>query len=138
MFIFCIVLVLIASVLIILAVLVQSPKSGMAANFGASNQVLGVRQTADFLEKFTWSTAGVILALCLCATTAMHHDLGAGSTGAGNSDAEKLQEVISNGGDAMQQLNLPSEVLEGADAQEGEVVAAPVEEQAAEEPASGE
>ena len=55
MYIFCIVLILIASVLIILAVLAQSPKSGMAANFGASNQVMGVRQTADFLEKFTLS-----------------------------------------------------------------------------------
>ena len=57
MYIFCIVLILIASVLIILAVLAQSPKSGMAANFGASNQVMGVRQTADFLEKFTWGLA---------------------------------------------------------------------------------
>ena len=36
----CIVLILIASVLIVLAVLVQSPKSGMAANFFASNQVM--------------------------------------------------------------------------------------------------
>ena len=41
----CIALILIASVLIILAVLVQNPKSGMAANFGASNQVMGVRET---------------------------------------------------------------------------------------------
>ena len=44
----CIALILIASVLIILAVLVQNPKSGMAANFGASNQVMGVRETSDF------------------------------------------------------------------------------------------
>ncbi len=51
MYIFCIVLILIASILLILAVLAQNPKSGMAANFGASNQVMGVRQTADFLEK---------------------------------------------------------------------------------------
>ena len=54
MYIFFIVLILIASILLILAVLAQSPKSGMAANFGASNQVMGVRQTSDFLEKFTW------------------------------------------------------------------------------------
>ena len=49
----CIALILIASVLVILAVLVQNPKSGMAANFGASNQVMGVRETSDFLEKFS-------------------------------------------------------------------------------------
>ena len=49
MYIFCVVLIAIACILLVLAVLVQSPKSGMAANFGASNQVMGVRQTADFL-----------------------------------------------------------------------------------------
>lgn len=65
---FLIVLILIASVLMILAVLVQNPKSGMASNFGASNQVMGVRQTADFLEKFTWGAAVVILVLSLVFT----------------------------------------------------------------------
>lgn len=71
MYIFFIVLIIIASFLIILAVLAQNPKSGMAANFGASNQVMGVRQTADFLEKFTWGLAVAIVALSLMATMAM-------------------------------------------------------------------
>ena len=68
MYIFFIVLILIASILLILAVLAQSPKSGMAANFGASNQVMGVRQTSDFLEKFTWGLAIAIFVLSLGAT----------------------------------------------------------------------
>lgn len=67
----CIALILIASVLVILAVLVQNPKSGMAANFGASNQVMGVRETSDFLEKFTWTMAIAIVVLSLVATLAM-------------------------------------------------------------------
>ena len=71
MYIFLIILILIASVLIILTVLAQNPKSGMAANFGASNQVMGVRQTSDFLEKFTWTLAISILVLSLAATMAM-------------------------------------------------------------------
>ncbi len=71
MYIFCIILILIASVLIILSVLAQSPKSGMAANFGASNQVMGVRQTADFLERFTWGLAVSIVVLSLAATMSM-------------------------------------------------------------------
>ena len=71
MYIFFIVLILIASVLLILSVLAQNPKSGMAANFGASNQVMGVRQTSDFLEKFTWTMAVVIVVLSLLATLAM-------------------------------------------------------------------
>lgn len=62
---FCIVLIFVASVFIILAVLVQNPKSGMAANFGAANQTMGVRQTADFLEKFTWTMGVVVLVLSL-------------------------------------------------------------------------
>ncbi|MBQ5844881.1 MAG: preprotein translocase subunit SecG [Alistipes sp.] len=71
MYTLCIVLVLIASLLLVLAVLVQSPKSGMAANFGASNQVMGVRQTTDFLEKLTWGMAVAIFVLSLLATLAM-------------------------------------------------------------------
>ena len=72
MTIFFIILTLIASVLLILAILVQSPKSGMAANFGASNQVMGVRHTADFLEKFTWGAAVVILVLALSTVVAIN------------------------------------------------------------------
>ena len=71
MYIFCIILILIASVLIVFAVLAQNPKSGMAANFGASNQVMGVRQTSDFLEKSTWVLAISIVVLSLIATMAM-------------------------------------------------------------------
>ena len=67
----CIILILVASILIILAVLVQNPKSGMAANFGASNQVMGVRQTSDFLEKFTWTMAVVSVVLSFLASVAL-------------------------------------------------------------------
>lgn len=67
----CIVLILIASILLILAVLVQSPKSGMAANFGAANQVMGVRESANILEKTSWWLAGIIAALSILATVAI-------------------------------------------------------------------
>ncbi|MFR9619872.1 MAG: preprotein translocase subunit SecG [Rikenellaceae bacterium] len=80
----CIGLILVACVLMVLAVLVQSPKSGMAANFGASNQVMGVRQTTDFLEKFTWAMAITILALSLLATVVMK---GTSSNGASSIDS---------------------------------------------------
>jgi preprotein translocase subunit SecG len=69
-----IVLIFIASIALILAVLAQSPKGGMAANFGASNQVMGVRQTADFLEKSTWGLAIAILVFSLAATMTMPSD----------------------------------------------------------------
>ena len=107
---FCIVLVLIASVLLILAVLVQSPKSGMAANFGASNQVIGVRQTTDFLEKFTWAMASAILVLSLLATDAMDREKVAESNAASmTQDAEVLIEKVAGEGEAVPQLEVPAE-----------------------------
>ncbi|MFI3328785.1 MAG: preprotein translocase subunit SecG [Rikenellaceae bacterium] len=85
----CIILVVVASVLLILSVLVQSPKSGMAANFGASNQVMGVRQTTDFLEKFTWAMALAILVFSLLATVTMNGSTISGKSSIGN-DAQNL------------------------------------------------
>ena len=106
---FCIVLVLIASILLILAVLVQSPKSGMEANFGASTQGRGVRQTTDFLEKFTWVMAAAILVLSLLATIAMDREKVAESNATSIShDAEALIESASEG-EAVPQLEIPAE-----------------------------
>ena len=71
MYTFCIIMIVIASILLILAVLVQSPKSGMAANFGAANQTMGVRQTTDFLEKFTWAMVAAIVFFTLLSVIAL-------------------------------------------------------------------
>ena len=60
------VIILIICVLIVLVVLVQNSKGGgLASNFSSSNQFMGVRKTADFLEKATWSLAGALLLLSL-------------------------------------------------------------------------
>lgn len=69
MYTFLVVLILIVCVLLALVVLVQNSKGGgLAANFSAPTQVMGVRQTADFLEKATWWLAGILVALCLFAS----------------------------------------------------------------------
>lgn len=71
MFVAICVLLIIASILLVLVVLVQNSKGGgLAANFAAGNQTFGVRQTADYLEKATWTLAIVVLALCLAGTVA--------------------------------------------------------------------
>src|SRR5512140_3242210 len=68
-YIFISVLVLIACVFQILIVLVQNSKGGgLAANFTSAGQTMGVRKTADFLEKSTWTLAATILILCVVAT----------------------------------------------------------------------
>lgn len=64
------ILIVIASILLTLVVLVQNSKGGgLAANFATGNNTFGVRQTADFLEKATWTLAIAILVLCLLGTT---------------------------------------------------------------------
>jgi len=66
------VLIIIVSVLLILIVLVQNSKGGgLAANFTGGNQVMGVRKTADFLEKATWVLAILVVVLCLGAAMAI-------------------------------------------------------------------
>ncbi len=60
MFILVSVLIFIVAVLLIMVILVQNPKGGLASNFSSSNQVMGVRKTTDFLEKATW-TLGIAL-----------------------------------------------------------------------------
>lgn len=63
------ILIVIASIFLTLVVLVQNSKGGgLAANFASGNQTFGVRQTADFLEKATWTLAIVIIVLCIAAT----------------------------------------------------------------------
>ena len=89
----CIIVILIASICLILAVLVQNPKSGMAANFGASNQVMGVRETANFLEKFTWTMAIAIVLLSLVATLSMDKGSVATSNESLSKDANALLEM---------------------------------------------
>jgi len=66
------VLILIVCVLIVLVVLVQNSKGGgLASNFASSNQFMGVRKTADFLEKTTWTLAVSLLVLSLFSTFAI-------------------------------------------------------------------
>ncbi|MBN1337951.1 MAG: preprotein translocase subunit SecG [Bacteroidales bacterium] len=60
------VLIIITCVLLVLIVLVQSSKGGgLASSFSSSNQFMGVRKTADFLEKATWTLAVVLLVFSL-------------------------------------------------------------------------
>ncbi|HEY9113749.1 MAG TPA: preprotein translocase subunit SecG [Bacteroidales bacterium] len=69
MYIFISVLILVVCILLGLIVLVQNPKGGgLAANFtGSTSQFMGVRQTADFLEKASWTLAVILLVLSLTA-----------------------------------------------------------------------
>jgi len=62
-------LIILTSLLLVLVVLVQNSKGGgLSSTFSASNQVMGVRKTADFLEKSTWTLVAVLVVLCMAST----------------------------------------------------------------------
>jgi preprotein translocase subunit SecG len=62
-------IILFVCILLILIVLVQNPKGGgLSSNFSSSNQFMGVKRTADFVEKATWGFAAALLILSILAT----------------------------------------------------------------------
>lgn len=63
------ILIIIVCALLILIVLVQNSKGGgLSSSFAANNQIMGVRKTADFLEKATWGFALALFIFSLLAT----------------------------------------------------------------------
>ncbi|MDR2910688.1 MAG: preprotein translocase subunit SecG [Bacteroidales bacterium] len=69
------VLILIVCILLILIVLVQNSKGGgLASSFQSSNQVMGVRKTADFLEKGTWFLAGALIIFSITGSVFIPRD----------------------------------------------------------------
>ena len=66
-------IIIFLAILLILIVLVQNPKGGgLSSNFSSSNQFMGVKKTADFIEKATWGFASAIVVLCIVATMIPH------------------------------------------------------------------
>ena len=63
------ILIFIVSLLLMGIVLIQNSKGGgLASGFSASNQIVGVQRTTDFLEKGTWILAVTLFVLCLVST----------------------------------------------------------------------
>lgn len=63
------ILIIIVCCLLILIVLVQNSKGGgLSSSFASNNQIMGVRKTADFLEKATWGFAIALFVFSLLAS----------------------------------------------------------------------
>lgn len=63
------IVVVIASILLICVVLIQNSKGGgLSSGFSASNQIMGVQKTTDFIEKATWALVGSIVFLSVIST----------------------------------------------------------------------
>ncbi len=84
-----VILILVVSVLLGLVVLVQNSKGGgLISNFGSANQMMGVRQTTDFLEKATWTMAIILVVLCLVSSMTIK------TAGSGNVQDSQMREQI--------------------------------------------
>lgn len=69
MYLFVIILILVVCALLAGAVLIQNSKGGgLAANFSAPNQIMGVRKTTETIEKITWIMAACLIVLSIIAT----------------------------------------------------------------------
>jgi preprotein translocase subunit SecG len=85
------VLLFITCILLILIVLVQNSKGGgLASNFQASNQIMGVRKTTDFLEKATWVLAGSLLFLSVVGTAFIDR----GQKASGSQMKEQIEKAV--------------------------------------------
>ena len=84
------VLIIIAAILLVAVVLLQNGKGeGLASNFVAGNQTLGVRQTADILEKITWGLVAFILVVSVITSFTT------GTNGADMDVTNKIENVAS-------------------------------------------
>lgn len=62
-------IVILASALLILVVYIQNPKGGgLSSDFGSPTQLGGVQKTTEFIDKLTWSLAGIIAAASIVMT----------------------------------------------------------------------
>ncbi|MGF2414202.1 preprotein translocase subunit SecG [Ferruginibacter sp.] len=75
------ILVIILSVILGLIVLIQNPKGGgLSASLGGfSNQLMGVKQTTDVLEKGTWLFAALVGILCIVSPAFIPKNAGSSS-----------------------------------------------------------
>lgn len=100
------ILVILASVILGFIVLVQNPKGGgLSGSFGGvGNQLMGVKQTTDVLEKGTWVFASVVGILCLVSPAFMK-----GSTASKNDQIyEKVTAPASKPATPANTGNLPT------------------------------
>ena len=65
-------LIIIIAFLLIVVIMVQNPKGGgLSSSFGGggTQQIGGVKQTSDFLDKSTWFLATALVVLIILAST---------------------------------------------------------------------
>ena len=82
------ILIIVASIILGLIVLVQNPKGGgLTGSLGGfSNQLMGVKQSTDVMEKGTWIFAAIVGLLCVLSPAFIPKD---GSSSSANDELLK-------------------------------------------------
>ena len=89
------ILILLVCVFLGLFVLMQAPKGGgLASGFSGAQQIGGVQRTTDFLEKGTWTLAGVLMVLALVSGSRSE------AQAKENGPADAIEETINTTQDA--------------------------------------
>ncbi|MBA4303066.1 MAG: preprotein translocase subunit SecG [Sphingobacteriaceae bacterium] len=115
MYTFITLLIIIVCVLMILIVLVQKPKGGgLASNFSATNQVMGVKRTTDVVEKATWILSVSLFVLAMMINIWIPRDDSA--TVPGSTLKEKAEQAP---------INVPNTPAPGAEQPAGTEMVAP-------------
>ena len=57
-------IIIVAAILLTLVIFIQNPKGGgLSSDFGSPSQLGGVKKTNEFIDKLTWSLAGIIVTM---------------------------------------------------------------------------
>jgi preprotein translocase subunit SecG len=101
------ILIVIACAALGFIVLVQNPKGGgLSANVGGlSNQLMGVKQTTDVLEKGTWLFAGIIALLAVFSSVFLKGGVSS------NVDNSLLQKVNTSSSTPAAPANTPANTV---------------------------
>ncbi|WP_405384319.1 preprotein translocase subunit SecG [Maribacter sp. LLG6340-A2] len=81
------ILIIVVCLLLVLVIMVQNPKGGgLSSSFGGGGTQIagGVKKTGDFLDKSTWTLAGLLIVLILASNIALKGNFG-------TSDSKLLQ-----------------------------------------------
>lgn len=99
-----VILVVLASAVLGLIVLIQNPKGGgLSSSFGGfGNQIMGVKQTTDVLEKGTWLFAAIVGILCVVSPAFIPKD---------GKDAAPNKELMENVNSKMPAATAPANTV---------------------------
>ena len=73
------VLIILVCLLLVLVIMVQNPKGGgLSSSFGGGGTQVagGVKKTGDFLDRSTWTLAGLLIVLILLSNVALKGNYG--------------------------------------------------------------